>query len=136
LLIAVIQLQYEKWFGEPLRWEASRILPLKHPRESNASMHLHVLAIIFRLLWLRRNKAKYEGDLIPLQHIPSLFKAEMIRVISAKWRALQLTIRTLRIQAHKHNTPFNPAPLLIAHFTSCWAIPSSFVIKGNRVFPL
>jgi hypothetical protein len=78
---------------------------------------------------------KYERELIPLQHIPSLFKAEMIRVISAKWRALQLTIRTLRIQAHKHNVPFNPTPL-IAHFKSCWAIPSSFVIKGNRVFPL
>jgi hypothetical protein len=44
------------------------------------------------------------------------------------------TIRSLRIQAHKHNTHFNPAPL-IAHFKSCWAIPSSIIIKENRGIP-
>jgi hypothetical protein len=134
-LIATIQPQYERWFGEPLVWEANRILPLIHPKESNASMHLHVLAVIFRLIWFRRNKMKYERKLSPLQHIPAILKAEMTRVITAKWNALLHTIYSPRIQAYKHRTIFNPAPL-IAHFKSCWAIPSSFLLKENRIIPL
>jgi hypothetical protein len=76
-----------------------------------------------------------EGQPTPLQHIPAHLKAEMTRVITAKWCALQYTIRSRRIQAHKHNAIVNPAPL-IAHFKACWVIPSSFVIKENRVIPL
>jgi len=96
-------------------------------------MHLHVLAVIFRLIWLRRNKMKYERKLTPLQHIPAPLKAEMTRVIAAKWNSLLHTIHSRRIQAHKHNPIFNPAPL-IAHFKACWAIPSSFVLKENQKY--
>jgi hypothetical protein len=120
---------------DTLRWDANRILPLKHPKESNASMHLQVVAVIFRLLCLRRNKKKYKRKLTPLQYIPALLKAEMIRFITAKWSSLQPIICSRRILAHKQNAIFNPASLIV-RFKSCWAIPSSFVIKENRVIPL
>jgi hypothetical protein len=81
---ATIELQYEHWFGELLVWDTGRLLPLEHPQESNASMHLHVLANVFRLRWLQRNKARYEGKLTPLLHTQALFKAELVRIMNVK----------------------------------------------------
>jgi len=49
-VIAAIQAQYKHWFEEPLVWDTSTILLLKHRQKSDLSMHLRVLAIVFRLL--------------------------------------------------------------------------------------
>jgi len=48
-IISTIVRQFKHWFEELLVWNTPRILPLNHQQESNDSMHLHVLNIVFRL---------------------------------------------------------------------------------------
>jgi len=59
---------------------------------------------------------EYERKLSSLQHIPAILKAELTRIITAKWNALLHTIYSRRIQAYKHRTVFWVLDILESNF--------------------
>lgn len=90
-----------------LIWDAASILPLRFLHWHNTPFYLHFVAIVFRILWLCHNKAKYRGEKVPLQSTPFLVRAEMVRVVTAKWRALQLSFQTACSCGLQRNEPLD-----------------------------
>jgi hypothetical protein len=107
------------------------ILPL-HPNLRNPELHLHAIAAVLRVIWIRRNKAKFEGRTLSLCETRSLFKTELVRVIAAKWKHLLLS--TL------NQTQFCMDQLkrrkAITQFKRTWLIPQFFSINSLTILLL
>jgi hypothetical protein len=61
----------------------SSILP-PQPNLRNSELHLYAIAAVLKIIWIRGNKAKFEGRTLSLCQTCSLFKTELARVILAK----------------------------------------------------
>jgi hypothetical protein len=68
------------WFGSSQQWSLPSILPLQ-PNFRNSELHLYAVAAVLKVIWIRRNKDKFEGHTLSLCEKRSLFKPELARVI-------------------------------------------------------
>jgi len=56
----ILQPIFISWFGSPQQWSPPSVLPLQ-PNLRNPKLHLHAIATVLRVIWIRRNIAKFEG---------------------------------------------------------------------------
>jgi hypothetical protein len=73
---------FTSWFGSRQQWPRQSILYLQC-NLGNPDPHLHLIAVTLRIIWIRRNKTKFEGRIMSLREPCCLFKTELARVISA-----------------------------------------------------
>jgi hypothetical protein len=124
----ILQPIFISWFGSPQQWSPPSVLPLQ-ANLRNPKLHLHAIATVLRVIWIRRNIAKFEGRTLSPGETRTLFMTEMARVISAKWKHLLLSTLNQTQSCMDHIKQRKA----ITQFKRTWLIPQFFSINSHNV---